>query len=150
MSRSNITFSSVDSEEESGSMIPSTSIDSEIWNFGKPTWRCRHCKALLWYDERLSHNRSSKMPSFGICCKNGKISLPEKKKHPAYLEKLFNGDDNNSKNFREHIISYNSMFSFTSTGRIVGKGINTCYGQYVFRMDGQSYHHIGTCTRRRK
>jgi hypothetical protein len=61
-----------------------------------------------------------------------KISLPPKKKHPAYLEKLLNGDDNNSKNFKEHIISYNSMFSFASTGGIVDKGINTSYGPYVF------------------
>jgi hypothetical protein len=68
----------------------------------------------------------------------------QKKKIPPYLEKLLNGDDNNSKNFREHIRSYNSMFSFMSTGGVVDKGINIGYGPYVFRMHGQNYHHIGT------
>jgi hypothetical protein len=83
VSRNNITFTSSDSEEELGSSMPSTSIDSEIWNFGKPTWRYRHCKALLWYEERLSPNRSSKMPSFGICCKNENTSLPAKKENSS-------------------------------------------------------------------
>jgi hypothetical protein len=68
----------------------------------------------------------------------------QKKKIPPYLEKLLNGDDSNSKNFREHIRSYNSMFSFMSTGGVVDKGINIGYGPYVFRMHGQNYHHIGT------
>jgi len=55
-----------------------------------------------------------------------------------------NGEGEDSKNFRENIRSYNSMFSFTSTGGVVDKEINKDHGPYVFRMDGQNYHHIGT------
>ena len=40
--------------------------------------------------------------------------------------------------------SYNSMFSFTSTGGVVDKEINKGYRLYVFRMHGHNYHHIGT------
>jgi hypothetical protein len=99
---------------------------------------------LLWYEERLGPNKRTKNPSFGICCKNGKIDLPELQEPPVFLEQLLNGDDQRSKNFRKNIRSYNSMFAFTSTGGVVDKEINKGHGPYVFRMHGQNYHHIGT------
>jgi hypothetical protein len=126
--------------------MKSTSVENEIWNFGKPTFRCRHCNALVWYEERLGPNKQSKNPSFDICCKNGKISLLAYQKPPSYLEKLLNGDYKESKIFRENIRSYNLMFSFISTGGIVDKEINKGHGPYVFRMHGQNYHHIGSLT----
>jgi hypothetical protein len=55
-----------------------------------------------------------------------------------------NRDDKQSKKFRENRRSYNSMFSFTSTGGVVDKEINKGHGPYVFRMHGQNYHHIGS------
>jgi hypothetical protein len=119
-------------------------VDSEIWNVGEPTFKCRYCNALLWYEERLGPNKRTKNPSFGICCKNGKIDLPESQEPPVFLEQLLNGDDQRSKNFRKNIRSYNSMFAFTSTGGVVDKEINKGHGPYVFRMHGQNYHHIGT------
>lgn len=79
-----------------------------------------------------------------MCCKQGKIKLPLHKKPPPYLENLLAGEDKKSRNFRDNIRSYNSMFSFTSTGGIVDKDINKGHGPYVFRMHGQNYHHIGT------
>jgi hypothetical protein len=132
------------SSANSSRSINSTNVDNEIWDFGKPTCRCQHCNALLWYEERLGPNKQTKKPSFGICCKNGKISLPAYKTPPEYLQRLLNRDDKQSKNFRENIRSYNSMFSFTSTGGVVDKEINKGHGPYVFRMHGQNYHHIGS------
>jgi hypothetical protein len=79
-----------------------------------------------------------------MCCKQGKIKLPPRKKPPPYLENLETGEGKNSKNFKENIRFYNSMFAFTSTGGIVDKEINKGHGPYVFRMHGQNYHHIGT------
>jgi hypothetical protein len=29
----------------------STVVEDEIWNFGKPTFRCQHGNTLLWYEE---------------------------------------------------------------------------------------------------
>jgi hypothetical protein len=132
------------SSANSSRSINSTNVDNEIWDFGKPTCRCQHCNALLWHEERLGPNKQTKKPSFGICCKNGKISLPAYKTPPEYLQRLLNRDDKQSKNFRENIRSYNSMFSFTSTGGVVDKEINKGHGPYVFRMHGQNYHHIGS------
>lgn len=54
------------------------------------------------------------------------------KEPPQYLGNLLKGEDEDSKNFRENIRSYNSMFSFTSTGGVVDKEINKGYGPYVF------------------
>jgi len=46
--------------------------ESNIWNFGKPKYRCEHCNALLWYEERLRPKVKTKKPAFGMCCKEGK------------------------------------------------------------------------------
>jgi hypothetical protein len=37
--------------------LPSAVVDTEIWNFGRPTFKCWHCNALLWYEERLGPNK---------------------------------------------------------------------------------------------
>jgi hypothetical protein len=124
--------------------LANTIVDCETWNFGEPTFKCRHCNALLWYEERLGPNRRTKNPSFEICCKNEKIDLPELQEPPIFLEQLLNGDNQRSRNFRKNIRSYNSMFAFTSTGGVVDKEINKGHGPYVFHIHGQNYHHIGT------
>lgn len=130
--------------QASSSSTPSTIVHSQIWNFGKPTYICQHCNALLWYEERLNSNKSTTNPSFGMCCKQGKIKLPPLKEPPQYLKRLLTGEGKDSTNFRENIRSYNSMFAFTSMGGIVDKEINMGKGPYVFRLHGQNYHHIGT------
>jgi len=130
--------------QEPRSNTVSEEAHNNIWNFGKPTHRCQYCNALLWYEERLRPKVGTKRLAFGICCKQGKIKLPPRKKPPAYLDNLATGDGKNSKNYRKNIRSYNSMFSFTSTGGIVDKEINKGHGPYVFRMHGRNYHHIGT------
>ena len=43
--------------------------DADIWNFQKPKYRCEHCNALLWYEERLRPKLATKRPAFGMCCK---------------------------------------------------------------------------------
>lgn len=130
--------------QASSSSTPSTIVHSQIWNFGKPTYICQHCNALLWYEERLNSNKSTTNPSFGMCCKQGKIKLPPLKEPPQYLKRLLTDEGKDSTNFRENIRSYNSMFAFTSMGGIVDKEINMGKGPYVFRLHGQNYHHIGT------
>ncbi|KAJ1288125.1 hypothetical protein BS78_02G065900 [Paspalum vaginatum] len=50
-----------------------------------------------------------------------------------------------SSNYRQNIRSYNSMFAFTSMGGHIDHEINRQGGgPYVFRMNGQNYHQIGT------
>jgi hypothetical protein len=121
-----------------------SSNSGEIWNFGRPTFKCRHCKALLWYEERIRPNKHTKNPSFEICCNNEKNSLPAKPEAPAFLQEILSADNQKSKNYRKNIRSYNSMFAFTSTGGVVNKEINKGHGTYIFRMHGQNYYHIGS------
>ena len=99
---------------------------------------------MLWCEERLNSNKGTTAPSFGICCKQGKIDLPPLREPPPYLRNLLRSEGQDSVNFKENIRSYNSMFSFTSIGGAVDKEINTRKGPYVFRLHGQNYHHIGT------
>jgi len=94
------------------------------------------CKAFLWCDERLNSNKGTTTPSFGICCKQGKIDLPPLREPPPYLRNLLRSEGQDSVNFKENIRSYNSMFSFTSMGGVVDKEINTRKGPYVFRLHG--------------
>ena len=35
---------------------------------------CRHCKALFWFEERLTH-RSARFPEYHKCCMGGKVVL---------------------------------------------------------------------------
>jgi hypothetical protein len=70
-----------------------SSNSGEIWNFGRPTFKCRHCKALLWYEERIRPNKHTKNPSFRIYCNNEKISLPTKPEPPTFLQELLGVDN---------------------------------------------------------
>lgn len=54
-------------------------------------------------------------------------------------------DDAKSKNFKNNIRTYNSMFAFTSMGGKVDESVNkTGRAPYVFRLHGQTYHKIGS------
>jgi hypothetical protein len=69
--------------------VISKNINSEIWNFKRPTFKCRHCNALLWYEERIRPNTHTKNPSFGICCENRKIKLPVRPAPPAFVQEIY-------------------------------------------------------------
>ncbi|CAL4917033.1 unnamed protein product [Urochloa decumbens] len=113
---------------------------SKIWNFGGPTCICEHCHAIMWHGEKSGNGGS-----FGLCCKQGRVTLPPLKEPPSYLTSLLARDGNkNSANYQQNIRSYNSMFAFTSMGGTVDKNINKGRGPYVFRVKGQNYHHVGT------
>nr|GEW30386.1 hypothetical protein [Tanacetum cinerariifolium] len=83
--------------------------------------------------------------AYSICCKKGKVMLEKPPATPKPLLDLFLNDDGKSQNFRNNIITYNSMFSFTSMG---GKGNDSVNrrgrGSYFFRLHGQTYHSMGS------
>jgi hypothetical protein len=58
-SSSNVT-DHLKNNESLNSNMESVSVNSEIWNFRKPTFKCRHCNALLWYEERSRPNTHTK------------------------------------------------------------------------------------------
>uniref|UniRef100_A0A453CC78 ATP-dependent DNA helicase n=1 Tax=Aegilops tauschii subsp. strangulata TaxID=200361 RepID=A0A453CC78_AEGTS len=100
----------------------------------------------MWHQERSKHNTNKSRPTFGLCCKEGKVKLPPLKKPPAYLQQLLTSNEKGEpSNYRDNIRNYNPMFAFTSMGGQVDYEINKKGGApYVFRLNGQNYHQIGT------
>jgi len=71
--------------------------------------------------------------------------LPFQESPPPFLDKLLDpGGDVLSKYFIRSIRSYNSMFAFTSLGAKIDTGINRGPGPYVFKINGQVHHRIGS------
>ncbi|GJT46020.1 helicase [Tanacetum coccineum] len=112
-------------------------------NIGSSSYQCAHYNATMWYEERVNKGSRSINPSFSLCCKEGKIRLP--KFNPTQpLHNLLNYNDLATARFRDQIRIYNSMFSFTSFGARIDHSINNGRGVYTFRVNGQSYHRIGS------
>jgi hypothetical protein len=113
-------------------------------DFGDKSWKCHHCNALFWHAERLARS-SKKNPSFTSCCANGKIQLPTAPNTPQFLDDLLNPDKGSlSIKFRHNIRAYNSMFAFTSMGAQIDHTVNSQPGPYIFKINGQCHHLMGS------
>jgi hypothetical protein len=76
---------------------------------------------------------------------DGQVKLPLLKKPPTVLEELLNPlRSQHSKKFKTQIRSYNAMFAMTSMGGKIDHRINDGRGPYIFRLNGQNHHRIGT------
>ena len=64
---------------------------------------------------------------------------------PQFLKQLleYNGR-RQAKHFRENIRAFNMMYAFTSMGGCIDNTINDGRGPYVFRINGQNHHKIGS------
>jgi len=119
-----------------------------------PTWtvhsleemniKCSFCNALHWRAEALA--KSSQInPKFGMCCYEGKISLPSLQKPSTELYRLFVGEDDRAKSFHLHIRNYNNALAMTSVGRKLDDSINQGGGgPYVFKLYGKLIHRVGS------
>ena len=117
---------------------------TEPWNFGKPTQTCESCGAILWYEERNVKSRRPSQPKFSLCCSEGLIYLPLLKHAPPVLEELLNYDGPSFVHFHDNRRRYNAMFAMTSMGGKVDRTVNDGNGAYVFRLNGQNHHLIGS------
>ncbi|CAL4998052.1 unnamed protein product [Urochloa decumbens] len=124
----------------------SVSNAAKVSDLGRPNCVCQDCNAIMWHNERSRNSSNISNPKFGLCCKEGKIKLSPLKQPPQYLQHLLRYNERgDSSNFRQNIRLYNSMFAFTSMGGKVDYEINKHGGgPYVFRLNGQNYHQIGT------
>lgn len=102
---------------------------------------CPHCDALHWIGERLARS-SHCNPSFGTCCNQGKVCIPQLADPPQALWDLFTSNDAQCKEFREHVRQYNMALAFTSLGVQEDTRVNA-RGGWVFRILGQLYHLLG-------
>ena len=73
------------------------------------------------------------------------MKLPLLKKTPPLLNELLDPlGGQQSKTFRTQIRNYNAMFAMTSIGGKVDNKVNNGRGPYIFRLNGQTHHRIGT------
>ena len=99
----------------------------------------------MWYKERIKKTRRCVSPTFHLCCGNGKVQLPILKEPPIVLQRLlFDNESKESKNYQNHIRTYNMMFAFTSPGAKVERTFNNGKGPPNLRIQGQSCHRIGS------
>ena len=118
---------------------------TEPWNFGSPSYVCVHCGSILWYEERTVKSKRPRNPKFSLCCMEGKVKLPLLRKAPPLIDELLDplGSDR-SKTFRTLIRTYNAMFAMTSMGGKIDSRINDGIHPYIFKLNGQNHHRIGT------
>ncbi|KAL4626567.1 hypothetical protein ACB092_05G106000 [Castanea dentata] len=75
----------------------------------------------------------------------GKVKLPLLKKPPPLIDELLDPlGSQGSKTFRTQIRTYNAMFAMTSMGGKVDSRINDGRHPYIFKLNGQNHHIIGT------
>lgn len=117
---------------------------SEILNIGEPNRECENCEAIMWMYEQSETQQRKQGFTFTLCCNQGKVQLPLLQPSPIELHHLLDGIEEQCIGFRRHIRLYNNMFAFTSLGGKVDTSCNNGGGPYVFRMNGQSYHRIGS------
>ncbi|XP_028944574.2 uncharacterized protein [Malus domestica] len=121
-------------------------VDPDYVDFGPRNSQCQYCGALFWSTERLKTNVSSiRRPQFTACCMSQKVKFPPVKPTPAYLEHLLNSTNSQeSSHFKTNVRLYNSMMAFTSMGAKVDASINKGQGPYVFKINGQVHHLMGS------
>lgn len=112
---------------------------------GEPEYTCKYCNAIFWFQERNKYDTERKGEIlYSNCCKYGKIKIPQFKEPPQFLKRLLDSrGDRYSKHFLQNIRQYN-LFSFTSMRGNIDNKINKGEGPYVFRINGQIHHRIGS------
>ena len=116
----------------------------QVHSLGNFNVCCSHCHALHWMDERLTSS-SLIRPKFGMCCYQGKVSLPPLQHPPIELYQLLHSQEHDGKEFREHIRNYNNALAMTSVGRKLDDTLNRQgRGPYSFRLHGEVIHRVGS------
>ena len=107
------------------------------------TIECSHCHAFHWKAESLTGSTIANN-KFGMCCYQGKISLPPLDQPPHELLKYLTDQQPVGKQFRDQIRTYNYALAMTSVGRELDYSINReGRGPYTFVLQGQLNHLSG-------
>ncbi|KAL6662326.1 hypothetical protein ACP70R_000185 [Stipagrostis hirtigluma subsp. patula] len=115
--------------------------------YGPPEYECPYCGAVFWYRERTKGvpAHPNGQPAYNSCCKGGRFSVPRFRDPPPFLAALLKYDgDSRAKKFLRLNRQYNCLFAFTSIGARIDRDINDGRGPYVFRINGQVHHRIGS------
>ncbi|GKA11320.1 AT-hook motif-containing protein [Tanacetum coccineum] len=124
--------------------LASSGVEISYHSLGGPTYACPNCNATMWYEERNNKGNKDQVPTFSLCCQQGKVLLPRFKDTPEPLKRLLDYTQPATSTFRDLIRVYNGMFCFTSFGAKIDHSINKGRGLYTFRINRQNYHRIGS------
>ena len=122
-----------------------SSLSHEGLNYNEGTEYAQHSKVIIGgMTEVCKHCSAKKYPgeTAGMCCKNGKVKLPDLENPPDQLQQLMSGDSANSRHFLKNMRKYNSCFQMTSFGAtniVDQQGFAT-----TFKVQGQVYHRAGS------
>ncbi|GJV21158.1 DNA helicase PIF1, ATP-dependent [Tanacetum coccineum] len=119
-------------------------IPAAYHTLGPPSYECRGCHAIMWYEERNDKGKRAINPTFLLCCQEGKVLLLRFNATPPPLKQLLDYKETTTLRFKDQIRVYKSMFCFTSFGAKIDHLINTGRGPYTFRINGQNYHRMGS------
>ncbi|XP_058788369.1 uncharacterized protein LOC131662571 [Vicia villosa] len=134
-----------DSDDDIEQQPLSDSNIQEYSDIGDQIWECTYCHAHMWLHERSRKTKKGHVPTFHRCCQGGKIVLPLLEEPPPLLQHLlYNKTSSDSKNYRNNIRTYNSMFSFTSPGMKFDTKYSKTGGPPTLKLHGQTCHRIGT------
>lgn len=100
---------------------------------------CQHCEAKFWLAESLKAHSPNGRPRYNRCCRGGQVRLPLPRDPPDIIKELFR-----DRHFMDNIRAYNMMFAMTSFGATVDDSINDGTGPYVFKVQGQISHWMGS------
>ncbi|KAJ9567246.1 hypothetical protein OSB04_003212 [Centaurea solstitialis] len=89
--------------------------------------------------QRLKGHDSYGRTKYNGCCKGGRIRLPFPREPPPLIKKLFE-----DRHFMENVRAYNQMFAMTSFGAKLDTSINSGRHPYVFKVEGQISHWMGS------
>lgn len=120
--------------EFAGDITNGSYLTVEKYTMGDLTIKCPYCGAIRFTE--------LKGRAVHTCCHNGKIMLPPLNEYPPELENLLKSENEESKNFKQHIRAYNSSFSFVT----FGAHIEEMQGKAppLIKIQGQVYHHATT------
>jgi len=119
-----------------------------------PTWpvhsleemniECSFCHALHWKAEGLSSSSNTTF-KFGMCCYQGRISLPSLQNIPHDLYNLFIRRDPVGRAFHQRILFYNNALAMTSVGKTTDPSVNQGGGgPYSYVLRGELIHNAGS------
>ncbi|XP_076922617.1 uncharacterized protein LOC143584446 [Bidens hawaiensis] len=121
------------------SLVGTSSVTASVHDLGDCSLLCEFCGALFWKAERLASFPATRRPRYTQCCKVGTVRLCLPRDPLAQIKHLLERQD-----YLEGICAYNSMFAMTSFGAKVDRSINSGSAPYVFKVEGQISHWLGS------
>lgn len=102
------------------------------WHLSNPNI-CLYCQSLLFHGETSQ-----------LCYRNGCTKL-DPLSSPIELQQWYDDDNEQGRNFLQHIRAYNHVFSFTSMRVNIDESVATGANEfYIFPALGSIYHSIGS------